>query len=186
MCLSIPTPSPVLLVLRKIVFYESCPWCQNAWGLLGTRTAEKGPLFQSPHPFFVIFLNLEEEWVQNKKGNTVLNTEVNIHSAEEFGFGSISIPICSNPSREWGNHHLLLPAEMGCCCCCLVANSFSFVTLWTVAYQPPSMHGISPTRILEWVAFSFSRLSSWPRDWTCVSCIGKWILYPLSHQGSPA
>ena len=42
---------------------------------------------------------------------------------------------------------------MGCCCpCCWVANS-SFVTLWTVAYQPLSMHGISPTRILEWVAF---------------------------------
>ena len=27
--------------------------------------------------------------------------------------------------------------------------------------------------------------SSQPRDWTCISCIGRCILYHLSHQGSP-
>ena len=41
-------------------------------------------------------------------------------------------------------------------------------------------------RILEWVAFPFSRGSSQPRDRTLVSCIGRWILYHLSHQGSPS
>ena len=34
-----------------------------------------------------------------------------------------------------------------------------------------SVHGISQARILEWVAISFSRQSSWPRDWTHVSWI---------------
>ena len=34
-----------------------------------------------------------------------------------------------------------------------------------------SVHGILQTRILEWVAISFSRGSSWPRDGTWVSCI---------------
>ena len=34
-----------------------------------------------------------------------------------------------------------------------------------------SIRGIFQTRILEWVAISFSRRSSWPRDWTWVSCI---------------
>ena len=34
-----------------------------------------------------------------------------------------------------------------------------------------SVHGIFQTRILEWVAISFSRGSSQPRDWTWVSCI---------------
>ena len=34
-----------------------------------------------------------------------------------------------------------------------------------------SVHGIFQRRILEWVATSFSRRSSWPRDWTWVSCI---------------
>ena len=34
-----------------------------------------------------------------------------------------------------------------------------------------SIHGIFQARVLEWVAVSFSRGSSWPRDWTRVSCI---------------
>ena len=40
-----------------------------------------------------------------------------------------------------------------------------------------SVHGISQTTILEWIAISFSRGSSWPRDRTHVSCIGRQILY---------
>ena len=40
-------------------------------------------------------------------------------------------------------------------------------------YRPPgfSVHGISQARTLEWVAISFSRGSSWPRDQTRVCCI---------------
>ena len=34
-----------------------------------------------------------------------------------------------------------------------------------------SLHGILQARVLEWVAISFSRGSSWPRDRTQVSCI---------------
>ena len=34
-----------------------------------------------------------------------------------------------------------------------------------------SPHAISQARILEWVAISYSRASSWPRDRTCVSCV---------------
>ena len=46
------------------------------------------------------------------------------------------------------------------------------------------VHGIFQARILKWVVISFSRRSSWPRDWTWVSYIvGRW-LYCLSHQGS--
>ena len=33
-----------------------------------------------------------------------------------------------------------------------------------------SVHGIPQARILEWGAISFSRGSSWPRDWTRVCC----------------
>ena len=40
-----------------------------------------------------------------------------------------------------------------------------------------SVQGISQARILEWVAITFSRVSSWSRDWTHISCIGRWILY---------
>ena len=48
-----------------------------------------------------------------------------------------------------------------------------------------SVHGISHVIILEWVAISFPRESFWPRHWTCVSCMGRQILYQLSHKGSP-
>ena len=37
--------------------------------------------------------------------------------------------------------------------------------------------GSSPATILEQVAISSSRGSSRPSDQTCISCIGRWILY---------
>ena len=45
--------------------------------------------------------------------------------------------------------------------------------------SPPgsSVHEISQARILEWVAISFSRVSSHTRDWTHISCIDEWIPY---------
>ena len=59
----------------------------------------------------------------------------------------------------------------------------SCLTLYNpMDYSPPgsSTRGIILPRILEWVAISSSRGSSWPRDWTCASCgffTGCWILY---------
>ena len=48
-----------------------------------------------------------------------------------------------------------------------------------------SVHGISQARILEWINIRFPRESSWPRDWTQVSCIGRRILYHLSEWRLP-
>ena len=39
--------------------------------------------------------------------------------------------------------------------------------------------------ILEWVAISFSKGSSQPRDQTNVFCTGSWILYRQCHLQSP-
>ena len=47
-----------------------------------------------------------------------------------------------------------------------------------------TVHGILQPRILEWVAFPFSRGSSQSRDRIQVSHCRR-ILYHLSHQGSP-
>ena len=54
-------------------------------------------------------------------------------------------------------------------------------SLWPhghIAGSPPgsSVHWILQARILEWVAISFSRVSSPPRGQTCVSHIGRGIL----------
>ena len=48
-----------------------------------------------------------------------------------------------------------------------------------------TVHGILQARILEWLAFPFSRGSSQPRDRTQVSHIAG-DSYQLSHKGSPS
>ena len=48
-----------------------------------------------------------------------------------------------------------------------------------------SVHWISQARILEWLAISFSWASSPPRDWTCISCPGKQILYHWATREAP-
>ena len=55
----------------------------------------------------------------------------------------------------------------------LLSHVQLFVTPWTVARQDPLSMGILQARILEWVASSFSRESSQPRNWTQVSCIAN-------------
>ena len=51
------------------------------------------------------------------------------------------------------------------CGCSVVSDS---VAPWTIV-----VHGIFQARILQWVAISFSRGSSWPRDQTRISCISR-------------
>ena len=52
--------------------------------------------------------------------------------------------------------------------------------------SPPgsSIQGILQKRVLEWVAISFSRGSSWPRDWTWVSSIEADAFTVWANQGS--
>ena len=74
------------------------------------------------------------------------------------------------------NHHQSLGEVLLCVC------AQSCLTLRPMACSPPesSVHGIFQARILKWFAISSSRASFWHRDRTCiscVSCIGRWILY---------
>ena len=78
-------------------------------------------------------------------------------------------------------------------CCRSVAQSC--LTLCNpMDCSPPgsSVHGVSQERMLEWVAISSSRVSSWPRDRTHISFIESSLLHwqvdslPLSHQGRPS
>ena len=50
------------------------------------------------------------------------------------------------------------------------------------------VHGIFQSRILEWVVISSSRRSSQLRDQICISCvssIGRWILYYWNTREAP-
>ena len=74
---------------------------------------------------------------------------------------------CPNPSLQVHNS---------------LACSVSFDSAQPHGLYPPgsSVHGIFQTRILEWVAISVSRGSSWPRDRIpvfCISCLVGGILY---------
>ena len=58
-------------------------------------------------------------------------------------------------------------------CCAVLSWSVMSDSLWphglTVAHQAPLSMRILQARILEWVAYPFSRESSWPRNRTWVS-----------------
>ena len=89
-------------------------------------------------------------------------------------FCSVNVPTLFPPTRTIFSCPKVLVAQ-------------SCLTLWdpwTVASPGSSVHGILQARILEWTAISFSMGSSWPRDWTWVSCTAG-RRYHLSHHGSP-
>ena len=65
----------------------------------------------------------------------------------------------------------------------------SCLTVTPCIAAPPgsSVHRILQARLLEWVAMSFSRGSSRPRDRACISyvfLIGRQVLYHWRHLGS--
>ena len=89
-------------------------------------------------------------------------------------FCPVNVPTLFPPTRTIFSCPKVLVAQL-----CL--------TLWNpmdCSSPGSSVHGIFQARILEWVAISLSMGSSWPRDWTWVSCIAG-RLYHLSHHGSP-
>ena len=91
------------------------------------------------------------------------------------------------PQIPAGSSALQLPTEGLCeaavtktCVMLLRSDAQSCLTLCDTMDCPPpssSVHGISQARMLEPAAISFSRGSSPPRDGTCFSCIGSWILH---------
>ena len=63
-----------------------------------------------------------------------------------------------------------------------------FATLWTVAHQVPQYKGSSGQE--HWSGLSFPHPGDLPdpkieRASACVSYVGRQVLYPLSHLGSP-
>ena len=71
--------------------------------------------------------------------------------------------------RDW--------TELNLCACCVFSHSVVSDSCDRIDCSPPgsSVHGILQAIILEWVALSFSRGSSWFRNRTWVSCIEGWF-----------
>ena len=77
------------------------------------------------------------------------------------------------PDNVQGTENTISPLPM---CVCY---SLSRVWLCDPMNFGPSgscVHGILQARVLEWVVNPFSRGSSWPRDWTWISCtVGRFF-----------
>ena len=73
-----------------------------------------------------------------------------------------------------------------CVCVCTLSHTWLFATPPTVP-TGSSDHRIFQSRILEWVAISFSRGSSRPRNQThisCISCIGRKFFTTSASYGT--
>ena len=85
----------------------------------------------------------------------------------------------SAPCLVFGLSFALLPIEnlfLVLLTCIHVCMHYMLSPVWLcdpIDYSPSgsSVHVIVLARILEWVAISFSSGSSWPGDWTRISCI---------------
>ena len=75
---------------------------------------------------------------------------------------------------------LRFPVVLVDCLLYIRAQSLRYATVCNPMDRSPlgsSVHGILQARILEWVAISFSRRFSWPRDQTHLSCIEDGLLH---------
>ena len=80
---------------------------------------------------------------------------------------------------------LLLTTLCVCVCVCVKVTQLCLTLCNPIDCSPPcsSVHGILWTGILEWVAFPFSRVPTQELNPGLLHC--RWIIYHLSHQGSP-
>ena len=89
-------------------------------------------------------------------------------------------------TRKYTNlNHCGISPQYTCCAVCLVTQ-LCLTLSNPLDYSPPgsTVHELLQARILEWIVFPFSRESSQSRDQNCLlHC--RWILYCLSHHGSP-
>ena len=97
-------------------------------------------------------------------------------------------------NRNQGNVMFFLsrdkPREIVCLCVCVRTRSvlLTLCDLLDCSLSSCSVHGSCQAKILEWVAISFSRGSSGPRNRTCVfrvSCTGRQILYHCGTWETP-
>ena len=68
-------------------------------------------------------------------------------------------------------------------CCALVAQScLTLCNAMDYSLPGSPISEISQARILEWIAISFSRVSSQLRDWTHISCIGRKTFFSFTTE----
>ena len=103
-----------------------------------------------------------------------------LHSKHGWEEGSLTFKRTAEVFPQIADFCKLLAVfpPLAVCVCvyvCVCVRAQSCLTLATVDCQAPL--SILQARILEWVAISSSKESFQPRNQTCISCIGRQILY---------
>ena len=192
---SLPLAPPGRGVLRA----KACGWSQRSW----LRKASRAEVQKKKPASMVIIhptLQMEKQpqskaWASNiavRKWSVTQKRRLNWNSAtlmcslhakiilkkkkELAGVLLLTFNFRGQEIHRWTDYLILSTKAPKACGCCLVPKS---LFCDSVDCSPPgsSVHGLSQARILEWVALSFSRGSSWLRNRTCVSCVGRQILY---------
>ena len=156
---------------------------RGVWGRMDACLCMAGSLCCSPGTITTLLIG----YVKGSESCLVMSNSLQPHGiyspwnslGQNTGMGSLSLLQGIFPTK--GKNPGLLHCRqilyhLGHCAVCLV---WLFVTPWTVAHQVPQAPlsiRILQARILEWAAMPSSRGSSWPRNWTPVSCIaGKFF-----------
>ena len=115
---------------------------------------------------------IQQEWVGEILKSTVISTR---NGGQVAGSGMGWIYTHKYTHTHTHTHtHLAYSLYKCMYCCCLVSKSCPALCD-PLDCSPPgsSVYGISQARILGWVAISFFRGSSQPRDQTCAPCMAS-------------
>ena len=131
---------------------------------------------------------LQYSGLENSMGCVVHGVAKSQTWLSDFHSHSRSEIIIEDWKRSQFNKHLIEYLHV-CVCVCVYSVVQSCLTLCDpMHYSPPGspVHGILQARILGWVAISSSRRSFPLRDWTCIFCTGRKILYYwATESGKP-
>ena len=97
------------------------------------------------------------------------------------------ISVISPGTLEVPGHVMTFPFTWLCVCMCVLSCVWLFAIPWTIVHQIP-LPWDSPGKDTRVGCISCSRESSWPRDWTrisCVSCIDGQVPY-IVPLGKPS
>ena len=87
------------------------------------------------------------------------------------------------PSDTTGQLSTLFVHVLNCTCTVSLQLCPTLFDPMNYSYLGSSVLGIFHSTMMEWVAIPFSRASSWPRDWTQVSCIaGEFFTDPATRE----
>ena len=124
-------------------------------------------LFQSPHSFHH---PVTASCLWENKPSPSIETQDQTQSLPHQGVHKCSQACCGGYSNPFSIMRT----------CAQLLSHVQLCDSMDCSQPGSSVHGILQPRILEWVAMPSSRGSSWSRDLThvsCVSCVGKQILY---------